>query len=232
MSDPDNPPESVVDKIERLLAGKSISLDPPNPADTSRSSSFQRAMTLDNLVIGIDVAGTEWWYGEWQGLEYQPFLCRARDGRWFCGRSTLDGFLTPPGCRFGVNFQEIDIKQVRFWFAHQQIPEPMDAHPDSESEQPAGATVNQGRERERGHTGHTQKLWVTVTEAATVAGVDKGAISRAVEGGKLKGNGERGRLRRIDSVDLTRWILERSHRSEPAESDEYVKRRMKQASPK
>ena len=44
----------------------------------------------------------------------------------------------------------------------------------------------------------------------------------AVNKGKLKSNGSKGRPRRIDAIDLVRWKLERSNRPEPVESDEQV----------
>jgi hypothetical protein len=60
--------------------------------------------------------------------------------------------------------------------------------------------------------------------------VPTGTISRAVDEGRLKGNGMKWRDRRIDAVDLTRWISERSDRPEPIESDEHVEKLMKRAS--
>jgi hypothetical protein len=68
--------------------------------------------------------------------------------------------------------------------------------------------------------------WRTVSEAAIVSGADKGVISRAAGEGRLKSNGMKGRARRIDAADLTRWTLERAKRPERGESDEHVNRLM------
>jgi len=66
--------------------------------------------------------------------------------------------------------------------------------------------------------------WLTVSEAAQISGCNKGIITKAVNDGKLKGNGLTGRERRIDGVDFNRWQLERAGKSEPSESDEAVKK--------
>jgi hypothetical protein len=66
--------------------------------------------------------------------------------------------------------------------------------------------------------------WLMVSEAAQTAGCNSGLISRAVSEGKLKSNGKNGRARRIDAVDLTRWIRDRSNKPDPEESDEQVER--------
>jgi hypothetical protein len=73
----------------------------------------------------------------------------------------------------------------------------------------------------------TGTVWLTVSKAARVAGCNPGEISRAVTSGKLKSNGESGRLRRIDAADLSLWQLRRAEREEPTESDEAVERKLK-----
>jgi hypothetical protein len=83
--------------------------------------------------------------------------------------------------------------------------------------------------REGGPSADTDQRWLTVTQAATVAGTDRGMISRAVDARKLKSNGKSGRARRIDAIDLIRWIRERSERPEPVESDEQVRRLTRKA---
>jgi hypothetical protein len=74
----------------------------------------------------------------------------------------------------------------------------------------------------KGDTGEAP--WFTVTEAAKTAGVNTGVITRAVDAGQLKSNGKRGRGRRIDPADISRWLLARADKPEPAESDEQAKR--------
>jgi hypothetical protein len=70
-----------------------------------------------------------------------------------------------------------------------------------------------------------EATWYTVTEAAKIAGgVNTGVITRAVDDGQLKSNGKQGRERRIDAVDLCRWLLVRAGRPEPEESDQQVNR--------
>jgi hypothetical protein len=54
--------------------------------------------------------------------------------------------------------------------------------------------------------------WLTVTEAAEVACLDKAVISRAANEGKLRTNGLKGSKRRICAIDLSRWIKERLRR--------------------
>jgi len=73
--------------------------------------------------------------------------------------------------------------------------------------------------------------WLTVTQAAKVAFTSTGTISRAVDAGNLKSNGKHHRERRIDSADLTRWILARSNRTEPVESNDRVESLMREARP-
>jgi hypothetical protein len=84
------------------------------------------------------------------------------------------------------------------------------------------------------HGRDVEDRWLTVTQAACVAGVARGVISRAADrdGGdhKLKSNGKSGRGRRIDRIDLTRWILVRSNRSTSEESDEKVEALWEKAS--
>ncbi len=70
--------------------------------------------------------------------------------------------------------------------------------------------------------------WLTVTEAERVSDANRGVLSRAVDNGKLKGNGKSGTERRIDAVDLSRWILERSGKPEPKETNEAVGRKLRQ----
>jgi hypothetical protein len=64
--------------------------------------------------------------------------------------------------------------------------------------------------------------WLKVKQAASIAFVNPGVISRAANLGKLRNNGLRGAERRICALDLCRWIRERTARPEPQESDEHV----------
>jgi hypothetical protein len=66
--------------------------------------------------------------------------------------------------------------------------------------------------------------WLKVKEAAAVADVNRGTITRAANTGELQTNGETGRRRRIDAGSLTAWCLKRAGKPERKESDEQVKR--------
>ena len=72
--------------------------------------------------------------------------------------------------------------------------------------------------------GDNKGRWLTVTEAARIAVCNAGVISAAVDAGQLKSNGLKQRPRRVDAVDLTRWMLARAGRPEPSESVEAVER--------
>jgi hypothetical protein len=67
----------------------------------------------------------------------------------------------------------------------------------------------------------------TVNDAARISGCNSGTISRAVEAGNLKSNGKRGRDRRIDGADLSRWQRDRAKKTKPAESNAAVERLVK-----
>jgi hypothetical protein len=89
----------------------------------------------------------------------------------------------------------------------------------SESQTEATSGSSSGSE-----IGETDR-WLTVRDAAVIAGgCNSGTITRAVDAGQLKGNGEAGRKRRIDAIDLTRWIKQRAGKPEPSESDAQVEK--------
>ena len=67
------------------------------------------------------------------------------------------------------------------------------------------------RSNRRTEWGEGPAKWITVTQAAKISGIAKGAISRAVDRKELKGTG-RGRKRRICPADLSRWQLEKAER--------------------
>ena len=71
--------------------------------------------------------------------------------------------------------------------------------------------------------------WITVTVAAKISGIDKGIISRAVDSKKLKGKGK-GRNRRICPADFTRWQAERAERPEQLESEESIRKKLRNSS--
>lgn len=71
--------------------------------------------------------------------------------------------------------------------------------------------------------------WLTVTDAAMVADVNRGTITHAADGKKLKSNGKTGRQRRIDAIDLTRWIRERSGKPDQRETDAAVRQKLEKA---
>jgi hypothetical protein len=72
--------------------------------------------------------------------------------------------------------------------------------------------------------------WLTVSEVGRITGCNTGVITRAVDRGELKSNGETGRDRRIDAIDLARWQLARADKPEPMESNEAVQRSVKKNS--
>jgi hypothetical protein len=110
-----------------------------------------------------------------------------------------------------------------------------------QNEQEAGATPDQpadvdGPYKEKSEKSRPQwepsqadEAWLTVTHAAKVAFASRGTISRAVNAGALRSNGKKGRERRVDSADLTRWILKRSNRTEPVETNQRVESLMRKA---
>src|SRR5262249_13990168 len=71
--------------------------------------------------------------------------------------------------------------------------------------------------------------WYKVSKAPQTASCNTGTITRAVDEGKLRGNGQTGRARRVDAVDLTRWMHARATRPEPVESDAAVERKLERA---
>ncbi|HEX4149856.1 MAG TPA: helix-turn-helix domain-containing protein [Pirellulales bacterium] len=77
--------------------------------------------------------------------------------------------------------------------------------------------------------GKSPKNSYTVAEAARISGANTGQISRAVNNGKLKSNGKAGRKRRIDALDLARWMHERASRPERAESVVAVRKKLQRA---
>lgn len=92
-------------------------------------------------------------------------------------------------------------------------------------EQPHGGVESNG-ESGQTETGDDREhsRWLTVSDAARVADANTGILTRAVDAGEIRSNGKRGRQRRIDAVDLSRWVLARTNKPEPEESDEQVER--------
>lgn len=64
--------------------------------------------------------------------------------------------------------------------------------------------------------------WLTVTDAGMIAGVAAGVVSRAVDVGELRGNGLKGRDRKVDANSLALWQLARAKRHGEQESDARV----------
>src|SRR5262249_42612200 len=76
-----------------------------------RIGPFFRAIDLKKKPgVLIDSQKVKCWPGAWVGLQYQPVLLRF-EGRWYVGRYSyaLSGYETPPGCRQGITFVEIDV---------------------------------------------------------------------------------------------------------------------------
>jgi hypothetical protein len=101
--------------------------------DARTSRSLHRALDLSRQVILIDLTGGKRWLGSWCGPMYQPVLIRTRDGRWFCGRYTLDGYETPPGCPRGVRFLELTVEQALCWCTDQEAAPPSELIEEYES---------------------------------------------------------------------------------------------------
>lgn len=59
----------------------------------------------------------------------------------------------------------------------------------------------------------TAQPWLTIQQAESISAINRGVISRAVSAGKIRSNGQRGRQRRLDSADFTRWHLQRVQRA-------------------
>jgi hypothetical protein len=83
--------------------------------------------------------------------------------------------------------------------------------------------------RSREHAPDGGSTWITVTEAANASGCYPWEITRAVNNGSLKSNGEKGRTRRIEAADLTLWQLRRAANGRTSESPEAVERKLKRA---
>jgi Flp pilus assembly protein TadD len=66
--------------------------------------------------------------------------------------------------------------------------------------------------------------WITVSDAAKIAGINAGVVSRALDDGELMGNGLTGRQRRVDAVDLAQWQLRRAAKPDIQESQEQVEK--------
>jgi hypothetical protein len=71
--------------------------------------------------------------------------------------------------------------------------------------------------------------WLTVTEAAAVAGVERWVISRAADDGQLITNGKKKTERRIDKIGLVDWLLKRSKEPQTQETDAQVRAAMRRA---
>jgi hypothetical protein len=71
--------------------------------------------------------------------------------------------------------------------------------------------------------------WLTITQAYGISAIPKGTLSRLADSHKLKSNGKKGRARRIDAVDLTRYQLEKIPRLSTVESDTQVAHKMTKA---
>src|SRR5262245_5247798 len=94
--------------------------------DACVPSRFERAMDLSRRVVPIDLLGGRRWPAPWCGTQYRPVLIRTRDGRWFCGRDTLDGYETPPEYPYGVRYLELTLEQALLWCTQQGATPPPD----------------------------------------------------------------------------------------------------------
>jgi hypothetical protein len=53
-------------------------------------------------------------------------------------------------------------------------------------------------------------VWITISEAEKLSGVNKGTISRAAKNGEITTNGRTGRELRVDNGSFSQWALKRS----------------------
>ena len=68
----------------------------------------------------------------------------------------------------------------------------------------------------------TMPHWMRVSDAAKLAAVSPGTISRNADQGKIKDNGKDGHERRVNSLDFLQWMLNRIGQPESDESAEAV----------
>jgi hypothetical protein len=88
---------------------------------------------LSQKIVLIDLDVGKRWIGPWVGKEYRPLLIRTREGHWYCGRDTLDGYETPPGCPFGVRWLQLSLKEALFWCSQQGTTPPAELIEEYES---------------------------------------------------------------------------------------------------
>ena len=129
---------------------------------------------------------------------------------------------TIPGLKgYAINFiqtADLDAPPVDVVWMHAPL-----YHVATEGNLPDGEQV------ENAETGPGEEpgRWVTVSEAAPVAGCNKGIITRAVDVGELKSNGHTDRQRRVDAIDLVRWLTARAGKADPMETDKAVEGKVK-----
>jgi hypothetical protein len=96
-------------------------------------------------------------------------------------------------------------------------------HSEDASVQATSASATPTSEaRDEGPATDKEEGWLRVKDAATIACVDPGEISRSASTGQLRSNGLTGPDRRICLLDLARWILRRAGRPERQESNDHV----------
>jgi hypothetical protein len=96
-------------------------------------------------------------------------------------------------------------------------------HSEDASVQATSASATPTSEaRDEGPATDEEEGWLRVKDAATIACVDPGVISKLASTGKLRSNGLTGSERRIWLLDLARRILRRAGRPERQESNDHV----------
>ena len=72
----------------------------------------------------------------------------------------------------------------------------------------------------------TSSNWMTISEAESISGINRGVISRAANAEDFMTNGETGRDRRIDRADFTRWQQKRAAKPEPRETSQSIQKKL------
>jgi hypothetical protein len=74
--------------------------------------------------------------------------------------------------------------------------------------------------------GNTDDIrWLSLAEAERISGINRGTISKAVESGKLRSNGQKGKGKlKVEAGDFSRWVLERTSKPERIESTAKVEK--------
>jgi hypothetical protein len=74
----------------------------------------------------------------------------------------------------------------------------------------------------------TSQIWISLADAERITTINRGVISRAIDAGELKHNGQKGKgKRKVEPAELSVWVLQRHRKAEQTESHEQVARQIK-----